>query len=193
MTLDLLPNSPSQTAAPTMHTPTSFKSSDSDNDTHIMASTNKTVRVEQASASKPPFLITGQIMPEALQGWEMSCMQFFLHKEVKDDEKVKKVAWGMQDTIIQDWYLNNQEELEELSFREFIAVVHNYWLPTDWADAVHRKILASVQGSHSFSEWAIDIQSQNTLLHDTISHLSDPAFIIPKADPTVLACWVNDF
>ncbi|KAG1804740.1 uncharacterized protein HD556DRAFT_1226393, partial [Suillus plorans] len=138
-----------------------------------MSTATKVARVEQASASKPPFLTAGQITPEALRAWEMGCMQFFLHKEVKDDEKVKKVAWGMQDPIVQDWYLNNQEEFDALSFKDYLGEVRDYWLPTDWSDSVRRKMLASVQGQRPFSEWAVDIQSQNTLLRDTASHLDD--------------------
>ncbi|KAG2112051.1 uncharacterized protein F5147DRAFT_651152 [Suillus discolor] len=88
---------------------------------------------------KPPFLTTGQITPEALHTWEMSCMQCFLHKKVKDNEK---------DLIIQDWYLNNQEEFNALSFKEHIV-------------------------EHPFNEWAVDIQSQNILLQETTSHLNN--------------------
>ncbi|KAG1781465.1 hypothetical protein EV702DRAFT_1192955 [Suillus placidus] len=138
-----------------------------------MSTTAKAARVEQTSASKLPFLTAGQITPEALRAWEMGCTQFFLHKEVKDNEKVKKIAWGMQDPIVQDWYLNNQAKFDALTFKEYIAEVRTYWLPTDWADAVHRKMLASVQGQRPFAEWAVDVQSQNTLLHDTTSHLDD--------------------
>ncbi|KAG1810476.1 uncharacterized protein HD556DRAFT_1223852, partial [Suillus plorans] len=138
-----------------------------------MSSFTKTARVEQASASKPPFLTAGQITPEVLRSWEMGCMQFFLHKEVQEVEKVKKIAWGMQDPIVQDWYLNNQEEFDALTFREFVTHIHEYWLPTNWADTVRRKMLSSVQGQRPFSEWAVDIQSQNTLLRDTASHLDD--------------------
>ncbi|KAG1803252.1 uncharacterized protein BJ212DRAFT_1304647 [Suillus subaureus] len=78
------------------------ESTDSDLSTHIMSATTKMACIEQVLASKPPFLTAGQITPEALHGWEMGCTQYFLHKEVKDDEEVKKVAWGMQDPIIQD-------------------------------------------------------------------------------------------
>lgn len=130
-------------------------------------------KVEQAAPSKPPTLSAGQITPEILRAWENGCTQFFLHKEVKDDEKVKKVAWGMQDPIVQDWYLNDQAKFDALTFAEYMKEVRTYWLPTDWVDTVCRKMLASVQGQRPFSEWAIDIQSQNTLLRGTTSHLDD--------------------
>ncbi|KAG2340780.1 hypothetical protein BDR05DRAFT_1002179 [Suillus weaverae] len=112
-------------------------------------------------------------MPKALRSWEMGCTQFFIHKDVSEKEKVKKVAWGMQDPQIQDWYITNQERIDLMTFREYMAEVHTVWLPIGWADTVQRKMLASMQGQRAFSEWAIDMQSQNTLLRGTTSHLAD--------------------
>ncbi|KAG2138055.1 uncharacterized protein EDB93DRAFT_726219 [Suillus bovinus] len=138
-----------------------------------MSSSSKTARVEQASASKPPFLTMGEVTPEALRSWEMGCAQFFMHKNVPEEDMVKKVAWGMQDPRIQDWYLMNQEEIDAMSFKKYMAEVRNIWLPLGWADTVRRKMLASTQGQRPFSEWAIDVQSQTILLRGTASHLPD--------------------
>lgn len=103
----------------------------------------------------------------------MGCTQFFIHKDVPAEEMVKKIAWGMQDPRIQDWYITRQEDLDALSFREYMVEVRSTWLPVGWADIVHRKMLASTQGQRPFSEWAIEVQSQNTLLRGTPSHLAD--------------------
>ncbi|KAF9228970.1 hypothetical protein BS17DRAFT_691775, partial [Gyrodon lividus] len=46
------------------------------------------------------------------------------------------IAWNLQDTQIQDWYINNNKWLNELSFANFIAKVCNCWLPCDWAENV---------------------------------------------------------
>ncbi|KAG1758935.1 hypothetical protein EDD22DRAFT_956371 [Suillus occidentalis] len=118
-----------------------------------MSTTTKVAHIDQKSANKPPFLTVGQLTPEVLKAWEQSCNQFFLHRKTKDEDKVRKVAWGMQDPLIQDWYLNNQDRLDKLAFKE--------------------KMLVSTQGQHPFSKWAIDVQSQNTLLCGTVSHLTD--------------------
>ncbi|KAG2364666.1 hypothetical protein BDR07DRAFT_1482290 [Suillus spraguei] len=56
---------------------------------------------------------------------------------------VKKVAWGMQEPVIQDWYSNNQARLDALFFKNYME------------------------------EWAVDIQGRNTLLRGTPSHLAD--------------------
>ncbi|KAG1839529.1 hypothetical protein F4604DRAFT_1599551, partial [Suillus subluteus] len=138
-----------------------------------MSSTSKAARVEQSSASKPPFLTLGEVTPEALRSWEMGCTQFFMHKGIPDEDMVKKIAWGMQDPRIQDWYSTNQEEIDAMTFKEYMAEVRSIWLPLGWADTVRRKMLASTQGQRPFSEWVIDVQSQNTLLRGTASHLPD--------------------
>jgi predicted aspartyl protease len=131
----------------------------------------KTARVEQSSASKPPFLTLGEVTHEALRSWEMGCSQFFMHKSIPEEDMVKKIAWGMQDPQIQDWYLTNQDEIDAMTFKEYMAEVRNMWLPVGWADIVRRKMLASTQGQRPFSEWAIEVQSQNTLLRGTTLHL----------------------
>jgi hypothetical protein len=134
---------------------------------------SKTARVEQAAANKPPFLTPGDVSPEVLRAWEMGCRQFFMHKSIDPTEQVAKVAWGMQDPRIQDWYLNDQDRIDDLSFAEYLAEVRSYWLASDWADVVRQKMLSSTQGNKPFNEWAVDVQSQNTLLRGSTSHLDD--------------------
>ncbi|KAG1866691.1 hypothetical protein F4604DRAFT_1778348 [Suillus subluteus] len=60
-----------------------------------------------------------------------------------------------------------------MSFKEYMAEVRSIWLPLGWVDIVRRKMLASTQEQRPFSEWAIDVQSKNTLLRGTASHLAD--------------------
>lgn len=66
----------------------------------------------------------------------MGCHQFFRHKDIPEDEQVGKVVWGMQEPSVQEWYLNDQERLDKLSFDKYIAEVRAYWLPSDWADII---------------------------------------------------------
>ncbi|KAG1789418.1 uncharacterized protein HD556DRAFT_1447033 [Suillus plorans] len=138
-----------------------------------MSAPSKLTRVEQQAANKPPSLTAGEISPEVFRAWEMGCRQFFMHKEIPEGEMVKKVAWGMQEPIIQDWYLNDQDRFNKLSFADYIKEVHAYWLPADWADSVRQKMLSSTQGQKPFNEWAVEVQSKNTLLRDSTLHLND--------------------
>ncbi|KAG1863435.1 hypothetical protein C8R48DRAFT_773477 [Suillus tomentosus] len=136
-------------------------------------STTKTARVDQPAPTKPPFLTPGDITPEVLHTWEMGCRQYFKHKDIPVDEQVGKVAWGMQEPSVQEWYLDDQERMDELTFGKYMDEVRAYWLPSDWADTTRQKLLSSCQGNKVFSDWAIEVQSLNALLHNTTSHLTE--------------------
>ncbi|KAG2095734.1 uncharacterized protein F5147DRAFT_778632 [Suillus discolor] len=136
-------------------------------------STTKTARVDQPAPTKPPFLTPGDITPEVLRTWEMGCRQYFKHKDIPVDEQVGKVAWGMQEPSVQEWYLNDQERMDELTFGEYMDEVRAYWLPSDWADTMRQKLLSSCQENKVFSDWAIEVQSLNALLRNTTSHLTE--------------------
>lgn len=138
-----------------------------------MSAPTKHACVEQPALNKPPSLTAGEISPEVFRQWEVGCRQFFMHKEIPDNEMVKKVAWGMQEPIIQDWYLNDQDRFNKLSFAEYLKEVRDHWLPTDWEDTVRQKMLSSTQGQRPFYDWAVEILSKNTLLRDTPSHFKD--------------------
>ena len=130
---------------------------------------------EQVAPNKAPLLTAGDITPEALRAWEMGCYQFFWQKEVVEKEQVKKVAWNLQDPRVQDWYSNDCERLNALTFSAFMKEVQSYWLCSDWATIVRQRLLLSTQGDKPFHVWAAETQSQNDLLRGDPSHLSDEA------------------
>lgn len=134
---------------------------------------SKTGRCEQAAPNQPPFLTAGDLTPEVLRAWEMGCRHFFRQKEVAEKAQVGRVAWNLQDLRIQDWYINDRDRLNALSFAEFMQEVRSCWLPSDWVAMVRQKMLASTQGEKPFHVWAAEIQSQNALLRGYPSHLSD--------------------
>ncbi|KAG2737911.1 hypothetical protein P692DRAFT_20638613, partial [Suillus brevipes Sb2] len=138
-------------------------------------SSSKTARVDQPAFTKPPFLTPGDITPEVLRNWEIGCRQYFKHKSIPAEEQVGKVAWGMQEPTVQEWYIVDQERLDKLTFDAYMAEVRAYWLPTDWADTTRQKMLSSFQGNKTFNDWAIEIQGQNALLRGTPSHMTELA------------------
>jgi hypothetical protein len=89
-------------------------------------STAKTTQIDQPAPTKPPFLMPGDVTPEVLRTWEMGCRQYFKHKDVPAKEQVSKVAWGMQEPSIQEWYLNDQEHMDTLTFEDYMAKVCKY-------------------------------------------------------------------
>ena len=130
-------------------------------------------RCEQVAPNKVPLLTAGEITPEALHAWEMGCLQFFRQKEIAAKDQVGRVAWNLQDPRVQDWYVNDSERLNALTFAAFMLEVRSYWLPSDWATMVRQKLLSSTQGDKAFHVWAAEVQSQNVLLRGNASHLSD--------------------
>jgi len=107
-------------------------------------------RCEQAAPNKVPLLTAGEITPEALHTWEMGCLQFFRQKEIAAKDQVGRVAWNLQDPRVQDWYVNDSERLNALTFAAFMLEVCSYWLPSDWATMVRQKLLLSTQGDKAF-------------------------------------------
>ncbi|KAF9236821.1 hypothetical protein BU15DRAFT_49524 [Melanogaster broomeanus] len=132
-------------------------------------------KFEQAAAHKAPIITPGDLTPEALRAWEMGCRQYFLHRSVEAADQVAKVAWNLQDPRMRDWYLNDTETFDALTFKAFVDAVRSTWLPSDWAVTARQKMLASTQGNKHFNEWAIEVESQNALLRGTASHLNDAA------------------
>ena len=98
--------------------------------------------------------------------------QFFLQKNVPEGDQVKHVAWGMHDPRLQDWYLTEQEEIDELSFADYMSQLREKWLEADWQSKVQNRLLGTPQGVQNFYEWVIKLQSVNALLRDDPSHLS---------------------
>lgn len=124
----------------------------------------KTARVEQLACTKPPTLTAGELTPEVVRAWDMACQNYFTHKEVAEDVQVKKVAWGMLDPRLQDWYMTNRAALDAMSFADYMKDFRTNWLDSDWAAQVRKKLLSSAQGTRPFTEWAAELQSTNALL-----------------------------
>jgi len=133
---------------------------------------SKNAIVEQPDGTKPPVLTAGIITPETARAWERACRQFFLQKNVPEDDQVKRVAWGMHDPRLQDWYLTEQDEIDGLSFAEYMVQLREKWLEADWQSKVRNRLLGTPQGARNFYEWAVELQSVNALLRDDPSHLT---------------------
>ncbi|KAL4078737.1 hypothetical protein V8B97DRAFT_2021108 [Scleroderma yunnanense] len=120
-------------------------------------SSSKAGHCEQVVLNKPPVLMAGKITPEALQAWDMGCLQFFWQKEITKKDQVSKVTWNLQDIHVCDWYNHDCDCLNSLTFEDFMK----------------EKMLALTQGDRPFHVWAIVVQSQNVLLQGDKSHLSN--------------------
>lgn len=90
-----------------------------------------------------PVLTAGCVTPAALFTWEGGCRQYFCHKNVAKSKQVAFASGGLQDPCIMDWWMTEGDELEKLSFAEFMARFRLHWLPPNWSDAIVTSIFAS--------------------------------------------------
>jgi len=140
-------------------------------------STKSTAKVTHSSTNKPPSLSAGTVSPEVLCQFENACRSFFRNKEGLDTkDHVARIAGGLQDPLLADWYWTGQEAFDALSFDDFMKELRNKWLLNDWEQDIRRRVLGTKQ-SGTFWEWAIKMRSLNTLLHGTTTHLDDTALL----------------
>ena len=76
---------------------------------------------QQATLTKPPVLTAGDVTPEALCSWEIGCITYFAHKDVTPASQVQRVAWGLHDARIQQWYVTEHNRLNTLTFATFMT------------------------------------------------------------------------
>jgi len=140
-------------------------------------STKSTAEVTHSSTNKPPSLSAGTVSPEVLRQFENACRSFFRNKEGLDaKDHVARIAGGLQDPLLADWYWTGQETFDALSFDDFMKELRNKWLPNDWEQDIRRRVLGTKQ-SGAFWEWAVKMRSLNTLLRGTTTHLDDAALL----------------
>lgn len=131
----------------------------------------QTASVEQDSPSKIPLLLPGDISPTVMREYEYACLGYFDTKDVAPDKQVWKVLAGLRDTCIQDWVSLNCERLLRLTFPAFMTEFKELYLPKDWEEITCIELLQMNQGNKLFWDWAIQVQTKNSILIDTDSYL----------------------
>jgi hypothetical protein len=137
-----------------------------------MANQSKVAVIEQDLPGRPPLLTAGDLTPTVMHSFEMACFGYFEHKDIAEDKQVHKILAGLQDNRIQDWLSVERDRFLDLTFVKFMKEFRATYLPKDWQDITHIKLLAMTQGDSSFWDFAIQIQAKNSLLRNTESHLS---------------------
>ena len=100
-------------------------------------------------------------------------MNYFVHKKVIADDQVSLVIGGILDDRVGDWLVSDRDRLVNLSFNDFMDEFRTNYLAEDWEEDTLREILSMTQGNHTFWDYAIALQSKNSLLRGTTSHLTD--------------------
>ena len=78
---------------------------------------------------------------------------------------------GLQDPLVQDWYMNTTDELDILSFDAFVVLMKKHWLKTGWEDELIMEIIRCHQReSDTFEDWVVLIEKKNMLLKGSSGH-----------------------
>ncbi|KZT18036.1 hypothetical protein NEOLEDRAFT_1152826 [Neolentinus lepideus HHB14362 ss-1] len=129
--------------------------------------------VQQPNPKTPPILTPGDLTPAILRKWHEACRVYAMHRELDADKQVSRVAWGMQDDRMADWYRSDQERIDKLSLSAYIDEMKTLYLRHDWEEDLRDEILNSTQGDGLFWDWVNRVQSMNALLKGTVSHFTD--------------------
>ncbi|KAH9939459.1 hypothetical protein B0H21DRAFT_698417 [Amylocystis lapponica] len=130
--------------------------------------------VLHSSPKHVPLLTSRKITPQVLTNWEHACRVYFKEKDVANAKKVAKVTGGLQDELVRDWYFNDADTLDALSWANFLKEMRKRWLPKGWVDRTLTDLLRSRQrDDEPFEDWVISIEKLNTLLRGTTAHLDN--------------------
>lgn len=138
-----------------------------------MSSQSRFAVVVQDSPSKVPLLLPGDISPTVMRNYEHACYGYFDTKDIAADKQVRKVIAGLRDPRIQDWVGINRDRLLQLEFGVFIAEFKAAYLPKDWEEITRIELLQLTQGNDNFWDFSVQVQTKNSLLINTPSHLND--------------------
>ena len=100
-------------------------------------------------------------------------MNYFIHKKVIPDDQVLLIVGRLMDNHITDWIGSDREHFVSLPFTAFMVEFCSNYLTEDWEEDTLHELLSMTQGTSSFWDYAVAIQSKNSLLHGTVSHLPD--------------------
>ncbi|KAH9946554.1 hypothetical protein B0H21DRAFT_693496 [Amylocystis lapponica] len=124
--------------------------------TPSQTTTDKLATVIQTSPKHVPLLTTGKLTPQVLVNWEHACHQYFKEKDVDEAKKVAKVTGGLQDELIRDWYYNDADRFNGLTWTASVKEMRTRWLPKGWVDRTLTTLLCSRHRDEDpFEDWVI--------------------------------------
>jgi RNase H-like domain found in reverse transcriptase/Reverse transcriptase (RNA-dependent DNA polymerase)/Integrase zinc binding domain len=129
-----------------------------------------TAQVEQSAPNKPPILTPGDLTPRILQDWQAACEDYFIHKAIADEDKVKYILGGMKDPNIREWVTVERAALIAMTFEDYMALMRSSWLEDNWEHKIRRELLSSRQGDKPFWQWQAEVRNLNATLQGTTSH-----------------------
>ncbi|KZT17916.1 hypothetical protein NEOLEDRAFT_1152861 [Neolentinus lepideus HHB14362 ss-1] len=134
----------------------------------LNSSPSKYASVEQSGTKSIPFLLPGELTPAIIRDWAEACELFCTNqKDLKPEDYVKKVAWGMRDLDMRDWYRTEKAKINAYTLPEYIEAMKARYLRPDWDEEARDALALSTQGLLPFAKWQTSFRADNILLRDT--------------------------
>ena len=130
--------------------------------------------IEHPVTKHCPILTAGDVSPKALVDLVDAHNEYFIAKDIDDDDKVKKILGSFKDVHIWDWISSDHKCLLKLKYSVFMEELRLNYLPADWEDNIHTEILGMKMDKNvKFWDWCQEIRTLNIVLRGTESHLND--------------------
>lgn len=130
----------------------------------------------QASPDKIPILTPGEVTPEVLRQFEIKCNSFFINKDkLEAKDYVARIATGIQDTNLQDFYQTSITRFNAMTFAGFMVEFRARCLPETWVDDVRNIVLGTKHIAGPIADWVGTMCAHNTVLRGTDHHLDEDA------------------
>src|ERR1700683_4469026 len=101
------------------------------------------------------------------------CKNYFIHKKIVTDNQVSLIISGLLNDCVANWISAKHDHIIALSFDMFMMEFRQNYLVEDWEEDTLHELLSMSQGSSTFWDYAVAVQSKNSLLHGMTSHLPD--------------------
>jgi len=118
-------------------------------------------------------MTTREITPTIICSFETKCLGYFENKDIMEEKQVRKILVGLQDNHVQDWINVDRDRFLALTFPVFMTEFHAGYLPEDWEEVTRIELLGMMQNESAFWDFAVQVQSKNSLLRNTPSHLDE--------------------
>lgn len=178
------PTVPVPSPAARFHPTTLLLDSDSDSDSdfsiHIQNTCNMSSALAIVHHKKPkaiPILFDGIIDPSVMLKYETAVKYCCMFAKIPAEEQVATIAWGVKHPDVEDWYHDYKAEFDALDLDTWLARMRTQFLPTNWIDNVHRKLINARQGkTQKFSTYLQHCQHLNNTLRSSKAQLDNKFF-----------------
>ena len=130
--------------------------------------------VEHPITKHCPILTGGDTTPQTLLILENAFNEFFIAKNVTQEDQVEVILGAFKCVHIRDWIATDRDHILTLSFDDFMTKLRANFLPSNWVEMVRMSLLRMrMTKNMRFWDFAQDIRALNIVLRGTSSHMDN--------------------